>query len=202
MTRKRRVEAENIVDAALAIVREGGYSALSVRNVASYMKVSTMPVYSSFENMEMLEQALAERVKTIHLDYQGRNYTENPLLDMSVGSILFAQEEPNLFRFLYFDWPGFLSDEAKEGILRRNDSAPFSEAAHEAGKGASISEHFSEENADMLGPVALKGWIFTHGLATMAYSDLLPRMSVEEIAKLVNEAGQAFYLYHTKVKAE
>ncbi|MEI3065320.1 MAG: TetR family transcriptional regulator [Oscillospiraceae bacterium] len=46
------------MDAAVEVLREGGFSAVNARSVAKKLGCSTQPIYSSFQNMDELKAAL------------------------------------------------------------------------------------------------------------------------------------------------
>jgi TetR/AcrR family tetracycline transcriptional repressor len=56
------LDAEKIVDAALAIFRESGFDAVSMRSVSSRLGVSPVPVYSRIGNKDALVEAIANRL--------------------------------------------------------------------------------------------------------------------------------------------
>ena len=56
------LEADEIVDAAIVILRERGLDAVSMRNVADRLGVSTMPLYSRVGNKEALIDAVADQL--------------------------------------------------------------------------------------------------------------------------------------------
>lgn len=53
---------DEIVDAAIAILDEGGLAAVSMRRVATSLGVSPVPLYSRIGNKEALLEAMAERL--------------------------------------------------------------------------------------------------------------------------------------------
>ena len=57
----RRISRDAIVDAAVEVLREGGFSAVNARSVAKKLGCSTQPIYSSFQNMDELKAALRAR---------------------------------------------------------------------------------------------------------------------------------------------
>ncbi len=61
-TRAPELDAGQIVDAALAIFRESGLDAVSMRNVSARLGVSPIPVYSRIGNKDALVHALADRL--------------------------------------------------------------------------------------------------------------------------------------------
>ena len=57
----KKVTREKIVDAAVRVLQEDGYSAVNARSVAKKLGCSTQPIYSEFQNMEELKAALTAR---------------------------------------------------------------------------------------------------------------------------------------------
>ena len=62
----RRISRDAIVDAAVEVLREGGFSAVNARSVAKKLGCSTQPIYSSFQNMDELKAALRARAIGLH----------------------------------------------------------------------------------------------------------------------------------------
>lgn len=56
------IDRDDIVDAALAILRDEGLEAVSMRSVAAKLGVSPFPLYSRIGNKEALLDAVADRV--------------------------------------------------------------------------------------------------------------------------------------------
>ena len=54
MPARKKIYKEDILEAAVRVVREQGVSALSVRNIAKELHVSTQPLYSEFEIFDSL----------------------------------------------------------------------------------------------------------------------------------------------------
>ena len=62
MSEASQLEAEQIVDVAVELFREGGLDAVSMRSVSSRLGVSPVPVYSRIGNKEALVAAIADRL--------------------------------------------------------------------------------------------------------------------------------------------
>ena len=62
----KKVSREDIIDAAVEVLREGGFSAVNARSVAQKLGCSTQPIYFSFQNMSELKLALTERAIEMH----------------------------------------------------------------------------------------------------------------------------------------
>ena len=57
-----QLDADEIVDAAIEILRDQGLDAMSMRSVATRLGVSPVPLYSRIGNKEALVNAVAERM--------------------------------------------------------------------------------------------------------------------------------------------
>lgn len=99
--RKAKFSREEIIDTAYEMVREGGWSNLSVPALAKKINSSTMPIYSHFKNVRELEDAVYLKA----LDYLGHcmtiEETGDKWLDHGIGYLRFASEEAHLFRCLF-----------------------------------------------------------------------------------------------------
>ena len=58
MPAKKQVTKEKILRAALQLLREQGYEAVNIKQLAQTLDCSTQPVYLSFSGMEELRSAL------------------------------------------------------------------------------------------------------------------------------------------------
>ena len=98
MPRKTQFTAEDVVTAALELVREKGLPGLSAPAVADKMGCSTMPIYSHFKNMQALEDAVIEKCWQSVMRYQTERYTGDVWVDQAIGYVMFARNECNLFK--------------------------------------------------------------------------------------------------------
>ena len=104
----KKISKEAIIDAAVEVLREGGFSAINARSVAKKLGCSTQPIYFSFKNMEELKSALTERAIELHTQHVRdflRNHEGNDSRYSSygMGFVKFAAEEKQLFRWLYLE---------------------------------------------------------------------------------------------------
>ncbi|MFW5878672.1 MAG: TetR/AcrR family transcriptional regulator, partial [Myxococcota bacterium] len=97
---------EGIVDAALDVIREQGWSAASTRAIAKKLGSSTMPIYSHLHSRDELEKETRRAARDLLQEHQLRSYTGEPLLDLAFGYVAFARDERNLFRFLFLEASG------------------------------------------------------------------------------------------------
>ena len=66
MPAAKRVSRDQIIDAAVDVLRDGGFSAVNARSVAKKIGCSTQPIYFSFKSMDELKAALTERAIQMH----------------------------------------------------------------------------------------------------------------------------------------
>ena len=59
MPPKVKITKENIIQAAMDIVRNAGADALNARNIAAKLDCSTQPIFSNFATMDQLRLAVA-----------------------------------------------------------------------------------------------------------------------------------------------
>jgi AcrR family transcriptional regulator len=109
-----RFGKEEIVEAALQIVHEGGIAQLSARNVADKMGASTAPIYSCFPSMEELVKAVYLAANDRMLEYMTHQWTNALFLNMGIGMTLLARDEPNFYKMLHFEIPPFEYDAPAE----------------------------------------------------------------------------------------
>ena len=66
MSAVRKVSKEQIIDAAVEVLRDDGFSAINARSVAKKLGCSTQPIYFSFKNMDELKAALTQCAIELH----------------------------------------------------------------------------------------------------------------------------------------
>lgn len=184
MTQKICFTKDRIVDAAFALTREQGWTAVTARNVARRLSSSTMPIYSSLKTMSRMEREVRRKAERLLLDYQRRPGTQDAALNAAVGYVAFARREPNLFRFLYVDRP--LT--ARRARARR----PASVSSEEVVTGRALPGLADQVPLARQDRRILKCWIFIHGLASMIGNGVLS-LSDTQITSLLLEAGGALF---------
>ena len=104
MPPKVKITKEDIINAAVSLVRENGADALNARTVASVLGCSTQPVFSNFATMDELRLAVVEKADEICNEYIKKEIEigDFPAYKASgMAYIRFAKEEKELFRLLY-----------------------------------------------------------------------------------------------------
>ena len=97
MPKKTHLTINDFLDAAFEMVRSDGWKSLSITAVAKQMGCSTMPVYSHFENLESLKDAVVKKGWELVRTYESKSYTGDPWIDQAIGYVYFARENGPLF---------------------------------------------------------------------------------------------------------
>ena len=160
MPRKFLFTREEIVEAAVQLTRESGISAVTARGLGERLGTSSKPIFSHFENMEQVQQAVLMAANEKYQNYLKTDMASGkhpPYKASGMAYIRFAREERELFKLL------FMRD--RSGEERREDGSLNGLIALIA-----RSTGLSEENARRL---HLEMWIFVHGVASMLVTGYL-----------------------------
>ena len=177
MPPKAKFSREEIIDAAINIVREDGFDALTSRALGTKLGSSARPIFTVFQNMEEVQQVVIITAKQKYREYISKGLSQN-LAFKGVGMeyILFSINEPKLFQLLFMteqpqipDLTGVLPliDDSYEQILRSIQS------------GYGIDKSSAEILYRHL-------WIYTHGIATLCATNMC-RFTDEEIGSMIRQ---------------
>ena len=141
MPPKPKYTKEEIINIALDMVREKGADSLTARDLGAKLNTSARPIFTAFENMEDLKNAVTDAGVEMFKEYS-KNFTDyTPAFkQMGMQIISFATKEPKLFEFLF---------------MHKNP---------EAVQGLKVVEDECVEARMLFEQV----WIFTFGLATLS----------------------------------
>ena len=107
MPPKVKFQKEEIIQTALKIAAAKGIDAVTAREVAGALGVSTRPIFTWYDSMEQLRRDVYERAKADYRAYIQRGLA-GPIPFLGVGQqyIRFAREHPELYRLLFLTPPG------------------------------------------------------------------------------------------------
>ena len=169
-----KITKEQILDAAVSIIRKNGLDSLNARALAQELHCSTQPILYAFSTMEELKRAAYRRVDQLHTDYLLNTPPDrDPLLGIGLNYIRFAVEEPRLFRFL------FQSGYAEEkNLLEMIDSAELSPVLDAMQEGLGMDR---PKTRDVFLTLALfaHGYASIHANNTLAYDEDLAAAHLE-----------------------
>ena len=124
MPPKAKFRKDEISKAALDVVREKGIAALSAREVASKLGVSTRPIFTYFDTMDELKAEVCAAAKELYREYIERGLAGPiPFLGVWQQYIRFAKEEPELYKLLYLTKPDSAAGGATEAFCMSKELA-------------------------------------------------------------------------------
>ena len=182
----RRILRDAIVDAAVEVLREGGFSAVNARSVAKKLGCSTQPIYSSFQNMDELKAALRARAIALHTQrvqdsLRAHEGNDTRYSSYGMGFVKFAAEEKQLFRWLY---------------LEGEQLGPYQNDVLTSEVISVITEEFGYEE-DVARRLHQDMVYFTYGLAILANTDHL-HLTEAELREAFRREFRALIAIHGK----
>ena len=190
MPPKIRYDREAVLQAAYRIARSQGAEAVNARAIARELGCSTQPIFRAFSGMEELRQKLLGLARACYNSYMARiaALADKPYKGTGMAYILFAREEPHLFRML------FMRDRLQEGGTLGSDDDNLEYVIQ------LICETTGLDHDTALA-FHLELWIFTHGLAVLIATRYLPYDEVE-ISRMLSDQYEAMLaLYRRRADA-
>ena len=160
MPPKIKITKEDIVNAAVELVRSGGPCAVNARALAAKLNCSTQPIFSNFATMEELENAViaaAHERYLSRLDAEAAQGLYPPYKAFGMAYVRFAREEKELFRLL------FMRDRSGCDV---SASVDFEKSVGMIAAANGISR----ERAELM---HLEMWTCVHGIGTMLATSFL-----------------------------
>lgn len=177
MPPKAKFTKEQIIEAAFHIVKTEGFEALTSRELGTRLGSSARPIFTVFQNMEEVQQAVMEAAKTLYKEYVHKGLkSEHPFKGVGTQYILFAVEEPRLFQLLFMTGQPQIPD--LSGVLPLIEES-YGEILLSIQKDYGIGEPFAQKLYRHL-------WIYTHGIATLCATKMC-RFTDEEISGMLTE---------------
>ena len=110
---------EEIVNAALQVVREKGAAALTTRQIAAVLGVSTRPIFTYFQNMQQVQEAVRQAAQALYHSYIKKGLEQvHPFIGLGEQYIRFATQEPELYRLLFLPLAPGSENKAMEEMER------------------------------------------------------------------------------------
>lgn len=177
MPPKAKFTREQITKAALEIVRAESLESLTARALGKKLGSSACPIFTVFENMEEVQEAVLKEVKDVYREYVKKGLSATPAFK-GVGTqyILFAINEPKLFQIL------FMSEQEKEPDI--NNILPIIEESYDEILESIINSYGLGKNESE--KLYKHLWIYTHGIATLCATKMC-RFTGEEISEMLTE---------------
>ena len=185
MPPKVRIQKDDVIRAAVDLVRRSGSNALNARDLATALHCSTQPIFSNFPSMEALRTAVVEAADALSQQYmvdeiQSKRYP--PYKATGMAYIRFAKEERELFRLLY------MRDRSREYVPEETALSHQMEAMVQDNTG------LVSDNAKLF---HLEMWAWVHGIATMVATGFL-ELDQELISHMMTDVYQGLKKRHEK----
>ncbi len=191
MPPKIKVTKQEIMDAAMRIVREKGINSLNARDLAKEIGCSVHPIFREFNTMEGLKLAIYNAAEDIYNErmLSALENAADGFLCMGLTYIDFAREEKNLFQLL------FMTDAFNKQSMM--DIVGATEGDGEVIQMLCQLTGLNEKSAQELYTGV---WLTTHGIASMFATNNC-RFSEEENRRLLNNSFMGL-LYKLKKEEE
>lgn len=161
MAPKNKYTRNEMVAAAVEVVRRDGIEGLTAKALAKELGVSTQPIFTCFSTMEAVHRAVRDAAEQLYTAYAAAGLnSDTPFLGVGMQFIRFARVEPQLYRLL------FLTCDSERNPLdvMRHAQVPVQESLMRIY--CLTADEADEYFRDM--------WLVVHGLATLIVTDRCP----------------------------
>lgn len=168
---------EEIVNAALQVVREKGTAALTTRQIAAVLGVSTRPIFTYFQNMQQVQEAVRQAAQALYHSYIKKGLEQvHPFIGLGEQYIRFATQEPELYRLLFLPLAPGSENKAMEEMERtQNLVLEFLQQIYQLDEAA--AKRFFRDV-----------WLVAHSLAALIVTNCCP-YSPEEIRQILTSVS-------------
>ena len=180
MPPKFKFSKDEILQNALDLVREEGAAALTTRKLGKRLGTTQSPIFSAYEKVEALQADVKQAAKELFASYVRRGLEDKPAFKgVSKQYILFAKNEPNLFRWLFMSKDMIADTKQYNPIITDNYKAVY----------AAFRDTYSltDEETDKM---YIHIGIYLHGLATL-FVEQMCDYSIEQVGELMTELGKS-----------
>ena len=184
MPPKPKFTKEEIVAAALTLVSEKGMEALTGRELGLRLGSSARPIFTVFQSMEEVQRQVRKAAMEHFNSFTEKAMNFSPAFkQFGMQMILFAKEEPRLFRLLF---------------MTENDRArSFEDVLAELGGTALLCIRLIERDYGLTEEEAMElfrhVWIHTYGIGALCATGMCS-FSEEEINGMLGHAFLAMML--------
>ncbi len=175
----QKYSRNDVLEAALTLMRQKGPSALNARSVAKTLGSSTQPLFRLFTGMDELQNAVICRASKQFFQemFARMDASDEPHIAMGMCYLTYARQEPQLFKLLF---------------LRDRITAPDSETeAQEKAAYAALYARIArvmDTTSERAALLFSRAWLYTHGLATAIATKYSPCLPDEEMERLLHES--------------
>lgn len=178
---KQKVVKQDVLEAALQLIREQGIETVNARSIAGKMCCSVQPIYSYYASMDDLKEAVFAYAQE-YLNSYIAAHADKKRYFASIGKchVSFAAEEKYLFQFLYL---------SKYKQARSFEEVYQKYAIEDVTKDIEARLGLTEKDAKDL---YMDMMVYTHGIACMLATGAAS-LPYSEILCKVDNAYHSFY---------
>ncbi len=184
MPPRAKFSGTEIVEAAFGIVRREGLDALTARALGERLGSSPRPIFTVFQGMEQVYDAVMERARELYSEYVARGLAQQEMpafKGVGMEYIHFAVSEPKLFQIL------FMSEQREKPDIMV--ILPAIDGNYD-GILSSVRESYSLDDDEDAKWLYRHLWVYTHGIAVLCATNMCAFTS-EEISVMLTEVCQA-----------
>lgn len=188
MPRKFMFTREEIISAALKLIRKSGVSALTARALGTELGSSSRPVFGLFKNMEEVQQEVLKAADKLYQSYLKKDMENGkypPYKASGMAYIRFAKEEKELFKLL------FMRDRTDENTEEDREKIKPLLCLIQQNLG------LNEEDAFMF---HTEMWLYAHGMATALATSYLV-WNEEFISRALTDGYEGMKIRYEKGKS-
>lgn len=185
-----RVQPNDLVQAAIRIVRSRGIDALTAKELAKEAGCSTQPIFWHFRNMDDIRAHVTDYARGLFRQYlhaapgpesDGRVYKA-----IGWNYIRFASEETQLFRMLFMS-----KQDADCDLLHTDSNLPYI---------LDVLVRDEQVERETANRIMTEMWLFAHGIATMIATDTA-RFTPAEIGSMLTDVYRGLLLHADSTNA-
>ncbi len=188
MPPKPKYTKEQIIEAAVGVVSKKGADALTAKELGNALHTSATPIFTVFDSMQAVQEAVKTAAMERFASYAHKTGADMPIFkQVGMQMILFAKEEPNLYRLIF--------------MSQNSDVRSFADiythlggVAEECLTTIQTDYGLSVEDAKTLFEHA---WIHTYGIATLCATGMCD-FTQEEISAMLTQDFTAMMLLQKK----
>lgn len=169
-----KITKEEILSAAVQLVREEGTEALSARSLACRLHCSTQPIFSNYPNMDALQKAVLDKAYELYVKHTFETMSSGryaPYKASGMAYIEFAVQEPKLFKMLY---------------MRDRSGEEYTDETAESEQIVSLMMQKSGLDSVSAHRLHTDLWVVVHGLAVM-YATGFEKYDEEKASAILSE---------------
>ncbi len=189
MPPKAKFTKEEVISAALEMVKEDGFDSLTARALGERLGSSARPIFTLFDGMEEIKAEVVNEATEVYNGYVEWGLSQKPAFKgVGTAYIRFAAEQPKLFMLLFMREQKNVPDKNSIlGLLDKNTP----EILNSVIEGFGLDEKLARA-------VYLHLWVYSHGIAVLIATKVCA-FSAEEISAMLTEVCSSLI---KKIKTE